>query len=89
MTEEGEIEVPVWYKNGGMWIRRECLEPEHPESTYNYIKNTLGLDPEDYGYYFHQLSEEQEKLLWTIPDEVLDREIRRRERKIYEEETFG
>ena len=45
-----EIEVPVWWAPGnGMMYRRDCLEPEHPESTYNWIKRELGVDPEDYG----------------------------------------
>lgn len=84
-----EIEVPVWHKNGGMWVRRDCLEPEHPASYYNYIKNELGLDPEDYGYYCTQLSEEQAKLLSSIPNDALLREVRLRERAFGMEEMYG
>jgi len=44
------IEVPVWWARGdGVSYKRDCLSPDHPENTYNYIKNTLGLIPEDYG----------------------------------------
>jgi len=46
-----EIQVPVWWKNGGILTRRDALDMEHPESTYNYIKNVLNLNPEDYGCY--------------------------------------
>lgn len=44
------IEVPVWWhtKGRGMF-RRDALPHDHPESTYNYIKNVLQLNPGDYG----------------------------------------
>ena len=46
------ISVPVWWNTGGGGlINRECLESDHPESRYSYIKNVLGLNPEDYGCY--------------------------------------
>lgn len=45
-----KIQVPVWWVPGnGMMYNRDCLSPDHPESTYNYIKNKLGLNPKDYG----------------------------------------
>ena len=44
-----EIEVPVWWKSGGMLLNRDCLPGDHPEHTYNYIVRTYGVDPEDYG----------------------------------------
>ncbi len=45
-----ELQVPVWWNpGGGMMYNRDCLPPDHPESTYGYIKNTLGLKPEDCG----------------------------------------
>lgn len=89
MITEGEIKVPVWTSSGGMRVRRDSLEPEHPESTYNYIKNVLGKDPEDYGYYCHELSEEQKNILRTIPNEVLCREVRLREKSMETECNFG
>lgn len=51
MSEEQEISVPIWWKNGGMIYRRDCLPIEHPECTYNYIKNQLKKKPEDYGVF--------------------------------------
>lgn len=85
-----EISVPVWYSNGGgMMVRRDCLEPEHPESTYNYIKNVLGKTPENYGYHACQLHEEQLYLLSTIPDESLEAELRRREKRAIAEYMYG
>ncbi len=52
MKEElEEISIPVWWSPGrGMMYNRDCLPIDHPESTYNYIKNVLGLSPEKYGY---------------------------------------
>lgn len=44
------ISVPTWFKTPrGGWLRRDALEPENPASTYSYVKNELGLRPEDYG----------------------------------------
>ena len=83
-----EIEVPVWCKSGGMMIRRDALEPEHPDSTYSYIKN-MGLNPEDYGYYSGHVSEEQKVLLESIPNEVLWAEMRKRERLLEQEANFS
>ena len=84
-----DIEVPVWYSNGSMMYRRDALETEHPESTYNYIKNVLGKCPENYGYYSCFLSQEQQDLLATIPNEALGAEIHRRERALEAEEMYG
>jgi hypothetical protein len=50
MNNSKEIEIPVWWNMGnGRSIRRDALPGDHPECTYNYIKNTLGLEPEEYG----------------------------------------
>jgi hypothetical protein len=67
-----EIEIPVWWNNGGMLVRRDCLPIIHPEHTYNYIKDNLGLIPEDYGV-FHPINEKyqhmnKEQLLSVIAD---------------------
>ena len=45
------ISYPVWWKpGGGMMYRRDCLSPDHPESSYNYLKRHYpGLNPENYG----------------------------------------
>lgn len=84
-----EIEVPVWTSGPGMRVRRDSLEPEHPESTYNYIKDVLGKCPEDYGYYSSYLNDEQKNLIETIPDEAIFAECRRRERRFAAEEMYG
>jgi len=45
-----QIEVPVWYDTGnGLIVRRDCLSIDNPDHTYNYMKNVLGVVPEDYG----------------------------------------
>lgn len=49
--ERDEIDVPVWYRGGTMMVRRDALPVEHPESTYNYIKNVLGRTPEEFGVF--------------------------------------
>jgi len=50
MNKSEQIEVPVWYDTGGGMIqRRDCLSPDNPEHTYNYMKNVMGVTPEDYG----------------------------------------
>ena len=44
------VEVPEWYRTGGMMFRRSALSADHPESEYNYIKkNYPGVDPIWYG----------------------------------------
>jgi hypothetical protein len=71
-TRPETIDVPVWVKQGGMLIRRDALGPDDPDQTYNYIKNTMGLRPEDYGVYhpydqeFARMSREQ------LIDEVIE-----------------
>jgi hypothetical protein len=55
------IEIPVWWKCGDMIYRRDCLPINHPEHTYNYIKNTLRLIPEHYGI-FHPLKDKYDHL---------------------------
>lgn len=50
-VEKDSIGIPVWWKHGSMLTRRDCLPSSHPESTYSYIRNVLGKDPEDYGVY--------------------------------------
>lgn len=82
------IDVPVWYSNGSMMVRRDALDTEHPESTYNWLLNN-GHVPEDYGYFMVQLTEEQKELLQTIPDQALARELRLRENCIVSEEMYG
>lgn len=76
-----EIQIPVWTTSGSLRVRKDSLDPEHPDSTYNYILNTLNLTPEDYGYYCTNLTKEQTDLLATIPDDALAREVRYREAK--------
>jgi hypothetical protein len=66
------IEIPVWWKCGGMIYNRDALPINHPENTYNYIKNVLGLIPEDYGVY-HPINEKykhytKEQLLSRITE---------------------
>ena len=73
------LEVPVWVRDGGMLINREFLPAENPNSYYNYIKS-LGHDPEDYGYFLHELTDEQKELLSSIPTQALYRELDLRER---------
>ena len=84
-----DIEVPVWTEQGGLRVLRDSLEPEHPQSTYNYIKNTLNKIPEDYGYYICSLFPEQIQLLSTMPIESLYAELARREAKFADQEMYG
>jgi urease alpha subunit len=84
-----EIQVPVWTSGLGIRVLRDSLHPEHPDSTYNYIKNVLGKNPEDYGYYCTHLTEQQKELLSSIPDDALFAECRRREQRIAAEEMYG
>lgn len=52
MNKPETIEVPVWWRPGnGHMIRRDALPSSHPGSTYQYIKNELKLNPEEYGIY--------------------------------------
>lgn len=61
------IEVPVWYSNGIMRIKRDSLLSDHPESTYRYIKDKLKLNPEEYGFYPDSL-EDLEAEAWYRAD---------------------
>ena len=45
---DDEIEVPVWVKRGKMIVRRDALNGDDPDHTYNYLK-ARGIRPEDYG----------------------------------------
>lgn len=45
---EDEIEVPVWVKRGKRLLRRDALNGDDPDHTYNYLK-ARGIRPEDYG----------------------------------------
>jgi hypothetical protein len=69
-----EISVPVWWNRGnGHLLRRSCLPEDHPESTYNYIKNVLKLKPEDYGYFLNQAeyNELKDKPRHELIDEII------------------
>jgi len=45
-----EIEIPAWIGHGtGMMRRRDCLPADHPQSEYNYVLKTYGVDPTLYG----------------------------------------
>lgn len=44
-----EISIEVWWSGGGNMIRRDCLPPDHPEHTYNYVMREFGVRPEQYG----------------------------------------
>lgn len=68
------IEVPVWVKRGGMILRRDCLDPDDPDHTYNYLKGK-GIVPEDYGVYHPDVLEatelqalSKERMIKTILD---------------------
>jgi hypothetical protein len=71
MNNPKSIDVPVWWDMGnGTSVRRDALPGNHPECTYNYIKNVLNLDPEDYGILHPVMGEYQnmtkEELLLEI-----------------------
>ncbi len=46
-----ELNISIYWKSGEMLYNRECLPYDHPEYIYNYIKNTFGISPEDYGIF--------------------------------------
>lgn len=50
------IKVPVWWTHNGMMTKRDCLPINHPEHTYNYMKDKMNVVPEEYGV-FHPLQE--------------------------------
>lgn len=49
MSKLEEIEVPVWVVRGSMMIRRDALEADDPDHTYNYVKRVYNIDPTDFG----------------------------------------
>jgi len=51
MNKQETLEIPKYWKCGSMLYNRDCLSPNHPEQTYNYVKTHLGIIPEDYGIY--------------------------------------
>lgn len=61
LNKMNEISVPVWWIHDGMLTRRDCLEYDHPEHTYNYIKREFGVEPELYGV-LHPLHERYKDL---------------------------
>ena len=67
-----EISIPTWWERGGMMTRRSCLESDHPESEYQYVKRTYNVDPEDYGIFHsdHYLYQEhtREQLIKELVD---------------------
>lgn len=67
----GNISVPVWWKNGGMLVNRDALPAEHPESTYNYIKNVLKLNPADYGVFTEREEMIRNELASKTKEELL------------------
>ena len=54
-AEDGSLTYPVWVKNGSMMVHRDCLDPDDPRQTYNYLKS-YGIVPEEYGI-FHPMTE--------------------------------
>jgi hypothetical protein len=61
LSEDGtSLSYPVWVKIGTMLYNRDCLDHDHPEQTYNFIK-FHGFVPEDFGVY-HPLYEEFTKM---------------------------
>lgn len=63
VTKDGSISIPVWAKKGNMLVRRECLDADDPDQTYNFLK-AQGYVPEHYGVFHPQLGEKQEMLTW-------------------------
>jgi len=49
MPKRNKIDVPVYVQKGMMLVRRDALDPDDPDYTYNYIKSEFDVDPEDYG----------------------------------------
>lgn len=50
-VENGTLTYPVWWQpnpNRGIMFNRDCLDHDHPEQTYNYLKR-FGITPEHYG----------------------------------------
>lgn len=51
MTKPDTLEVPVWVKRGALIIRRDALPKSDPDCTYNFIKRTYDVEPEQYGVF--------------------------------------
>ena len=67
-----QIEVPVWYDTGnGLIVRRDCLSIDNPEHTYNYMKNVMGVTPEDYGI----MHPDTEKYMDYTREELMSRVV--------------
>lgn len=66
------IDIPVWWVQNGRWFRRDCLDSNHPESTYNYIKNVLKLDPEKYGVYTDRQKRIMNELQFRSKDDLIN-----------------
>jgi hypothetical protein len=49
MSSPDTIEVPVWVKKGGMLVRRDALDWDDPDHTWNYLE-AQGLKPAEYGF---------------------------------------
>lgn len=72
MSDETTIEIPVWWKPGnGHMYRRDCLPTSHPESDYNYVKNVLKKNPEDYGIYTDKQRYIMEELKHKTNEELM------------------
>lgn len=51
ILEDGSLQYDAWYRpGGGMMMRREYLDDDHPQNLYNHLKQN-GITPEDYGVY--------------------------------------
>lgn len=78
MKKPETIDVPVWWKNGSMLSRRDCLPFNHPEHPYNYIRRTYDVSPEEYGifppYIEKYKGKTREELLMVISQ--LEQEIK-------------
>lgn len=61
MSEQPKtIKISTYVSKGSMLVLRDALHWDDPDHTYNYVKNVLGVDPEDYGI-VHPLYEEYSK----------------------------
>jgi len=45
------ISIPHWVKRGNMLIARDALDGNDPDHPYNWIRNTFGVRPEEFGIY--------------------------------------
>lgn len=67
--EDGSLEYDVWWSNGSMMVRRDCLEVDHPQSLYNYLSRN-GYIPEKYGVY-HQEAIDTKELMCKSKEELV------------------